>query len=319
VVARMFVLILACSSAFSVAGVVAGDSIAYGAIKGELSVDDDARVYKPVDVAWDTAGLAYLLCEGSCSVLVVDNNFEVVREIGRCGDGPGELENAATVEIAGERLFVFQGHRVDVFALSGAFLTREVLGKQVDDTTVVDGRVIGTTKDGKNQLLYFDAGGNAIVEFGPTCDADEWDERYLKCGTMTLLNDDNQIILLDPVLATVRWSEGDEWVDRSLGLNSGGTWREGSAVHKSFAINTACAAPGKNRLLMLYMERRDDKHVALGVVNNDWKIVKIGETTESIRKIAISPAGDLWLLLWSSEVKVYDNLAIPCASSALGR
>jgi hypothetical protein len=58
--------------------------------------------------------------------------------------------------------------------------------------------------------------------------------------------------------------------------------------------------------LMLYMQERHDEHVSYGVINGDWETVKIGETTESVRRMEISQAGDLWLLLWSSGVKVYE-------------
>ncbi len=307
---RMFILVLACSSMISVAGAADGKSSVFGTIKAELSCDDDARVYNPADIAWDDSGLAYLLCAGSCSVLIIDVEFKVVGEIGRCGEGPGEIENAATIEVVGERIFVFQGRRVDVFDLSGAYLARITLRMDIDATAVIVGRLLGTTKDRDRLLLSLDADGNVLEEFGPTCDGATWDERYLKCGTRKLLNDDDQVVLLDPVFATVSWKEGDEWVDRSLGLDSGGIWREGGAAYKRFAVNAVCGVPGEDRLLMAYMEKRDDKQVSLGLVNSEWKIDKIGETTESVRQMKISPAGELWLLLWSSEVKVFDWSAV---------
>lgn len=303
---RMFALIMAYSAGISVAGVVTEDPVTFGIINAKLSCDDDLRVHKPVDITWDDSGLAYLLCAGSCRILVIDDEFEVVGEIGRCGEGPGEIENAATIEVVGERVFIFQGRRVDVFDLSGTFLDRVLLRKDVDDTAVIAGNLLGTTKDGEYMLLSFDADGNVLDEFGPACKGDTWDERYLKCGTMNLLNDDGQAVLLDPVFATVRWKEGNEWVDRALGLDSGGTWREGGAAHKRFAVNAVCGVPGRNRLLMLYMEKRDDKNVSFGLVNSEWDIVKIGETTESVRRMGVSPTGELWLLFWSSEVKVYE-------------
>ena len=82
-----------------------------------MSIDDDVRMYKPVDVAWDAAGLCYLLFQGSCQVLVLGEDYEIIREFGACGEGPGEIGKAKTIEVINDRVYVFQDFRIDIFDL----------------------------------------------------------------------------------------------------------------------------------------------------------------------------------------------------------
>ncbi len=43
-----------------------------------ISVEDDQRVYNPIDLSWDESGVCYLLCKGSCTVLVLNQKMELL-------------------------------------------------------------------------------------------------------------------------------------------------------------------------------------------------------------------------------------------------
>jgi len=81
-------------------------------IEPDLIVGGDASdprtlFYRPNDVAVDEQGRMYVLDHGNNRVQVFAPDGSFVRQIGREGQGPGEFTNGSELEIAGDRLLLW--------------------------------------------------------------------------------------------------------------------------------------------------------------------------------------------------------------------
>jgi hypothetical protein len=274
-----------------------------------LTYDEDERIFRPVDVAWDEGGLCYLLCAGSCKVLVLDEEFNVIREFGSCGESPGEIGQGKTLEIIGDRLFIFQGNRLDIFRTDGEFLKRVIIPREIHDTEVSDLVILGTTKDGDKMISVFDTDGRITGEIGPACMGDTWNEKYESCGTLLVFEDDGQILILDLVSALLNRQIGGEWKESFLGINTGKIWNEGGAVYKQAAVYSSCGIPGDDLALILYQESADKDKRSLGIVNREYHVERIKEidAVPYIQRLKFSPRGELWALYCKTDIKVFPN------------
>ncbi len=77
--------LMALAQAFVLAGAGFCQNLLVDNFTHLMTVEEDVRMYLAVDVSWDTAGNSYILFLGSCTVLVVNSEFEVVGEFGDCG------------------------------------------------------------------------------------------------------------------------------------------------------------------------------------------------------------------------------------------
>jgi len=279
-----------------------------------LTFDADERIHRPLDIVWDEHGTGYLLCEGSCKVLVLDEAFQIVGEFGGCGEGPGEIGRGVSLEILGDHLYVFQQYRLDIFDTAGEHLGRVNLGRDVQDTEVSARGILGSSRDGDQMLTVFDRDGAVVGEDGPQCRGETWDEKYRNCGTITVFADDGEILVLDRVSAVLNRFIGGQWREKSLGIKSGRVWEEGGAVYKRAAISAVCGLPGKGLALLLYKETENANKQILGLLSPDLAIAKIAEVDKepSIRRLKFSPRGELRVLDWQAEVRVFPpELLVP--------
>ncbi|PID80822.1 hypothetical protein CSB20_05455 [bacterium DOLZORAL124_64_63] len=63
-----------------------------------------------------------VFCEVDCQFIILDEDWEVKRKFGRCGDGPGDLSKADAAFVVGDSLLVTQGFRYSVFDLQGNYV-----------------------------------------------------------------------------------------------------------------------------------------------------------------------------------------------------
>jgi hypothetical protein len=65
----------------------------------------------------------YLSGKGYHSIFVLDNNFQIIRTIGRQGDGPGEFSQAPfSFHVSENRIYSYRSGRIQVFSLEGDYL-----------------------------------------------------------------------------------------------------------------------------------------------------------------------------------------------------
>ncbi len=106
---------------------VTEDLYTVGAFDGE-----DWETFGTVEsVAFDSKGNLHVLDEGANRVVVVDPGGELVRTVGKAGDGPGELGSPrAFAVLSGDRLAVFD------FGMPGAFDIFDADGSFAESATV---------------------------------------------------------------------------------------------------------------------------------------------------------------------------------------
>lgn len=98
---------------------------------GSVSGEDWETLSRVANVAFDPSGNLYILDEGAYRVVVVDQEGNLVRTVGREGDGPGELAGPMTSAVLDDgRLVVFD------MGLPGAFEVYGPDGSFVTSTTV---------------------------------------------------------------------------------------------------------------------------------------------------------------------------------------
>jgi len=117
-----------------------------------------------------------LVVDGLGSVYVLDNNYgkifkmsaegKFVREIGRRGQGPGDLYWPIYMEIKGDCLFVADNLGVSIFSLDGRFIQKFRLFKGKEGIAPYQDKV-AVFEIGKNSLFtLYQADGKRLLEFG---------------------------------------------------------------------------------------------------------------------------------------------------------
>ncbi len=114
------------------------------------------------DLAVDGEGLVYVTDAAQATVLVVDSSGAIVRQIGRRGNGPGELQQPRNVFASGDTVRVADaaGDQVHVFAREGRYV-RSVHGfwglALADLAIAPDGRAVAA-QHGRNGVLALRVG-----------------------------------------------------------------------------------------------------------------------------------------------------------------
>lgn len=268
-----------------------------------ISVEEDLRVYSPVDVSWDGNGLGYLLCQGSCTVMVFNEKMEIISAFGECGEGPGELGQVKTIEVVGSEVFVFQNHRLDIFDTSGNYKIRKTLPINITDTAILDNRFIVTSQDGGHLLSTFDLHGNEMGETGPLCTGETWDEKFAQCSGYRISGKN----LIDFISGTVFQYTATEWKTSDWGLPSGKIWNEGGAVYTRGFISACCEISPQGDTIVAHRDPDENEAVYLSVVSQGQTAKIFGELDpeSQIRHMEVSPSGRLWVLYWDSEVRIF--------------
>jgi hypothetical protein len=106
------------------------------AVERELVVGGafDAPFYRLRDIAIAESGDLFVLDAGNHRVVVTDADGNALRQFGRAGQGPGELQNPDALAIVGDRVAVWQGRqrRMNLFDLEGAHVEDHVLVRNLE-------------------------------------------------------------------------------------------------------------------------------------------------------------------------------------------
>lgn len=117
-----------------------------------------------------------LVVDGQGSIYVLDNNFakifkmspegKFVWEIGRRGQGPGDLYWPIYMDIKGDRLFVADNLGISIFSTDGRFIQKFRLFKGKEGIAPYQDKV-AVFEIGKNSLFnLYQADGKRLLEFG---------------------------------------------------------------------------------------------------------------------------------------------------------
>jgi hypothetical protein len=142
---------------------------------------EDAFLAGPVDIAVDGRGNIYISDYTDNCVKVFAEDGNLLRKIGRQGQGPGEFERCMTIHIsANDELCVNQSQRISVFTLDGDFLYElrpqninvgvtslaTLTGKQGFFVTQIISDFIPLPDDKNIAIFQIDKKGNVIDSFG---------------------------------------------------------------------------------------------------------------------------------------------------------
>ena len=91
-------------------------------------------------------------------------------------------------------------------------------------------------------------------------------------------------------------------------------WEDGGAQYTENAIFAVCQLPEAGRALLWYKAPNDRDKRLLGVLSEDLTLRQIAEfpNPPAIKRLSMSPVGELWVLFWEGDVRVYgtDNLNV---------
>ena len=113
--------------------------------------------------------------------------------------------------------------------------------------------------------------------------------------------------IVDLVSAKAMARYQGNWVERDWGLPSGKVWREGGAVYTKHSLVAACGIPGKDVILIICQDPKDPKGNIAGLVRDQGRFEKAIKLYSDmwIRRIAVSPKGNLWVIYWNSEIGIF--------------
>lgn len=212
------------------------------------SEGDDLFLHNPSDVQLAADGTWYLLNNGECQVMQLNDQWEEINSFGRCGQGPGEFENAVGMVLYNHEVWVFEMARVTLFGLDGEYLRTLVQGVQYQRPALVDGKLMSVLGAGDHPAAHLNDDGTVGEAFGPEC-PDDFFESFKLCRNQQILpHDSGRAMLLNPVSGRV-WLVDDEgkvaWQkdlvppqDKSNVSES----EDGSSVTMSVSFTTGLAA-----------------------------------------------------------------------------
>jgi streptogramin lyase len=121
----------------------------------------------PVAVAFDDAGLVYVLDQQRSRVLVFDRAGKIIRTIGSRGSGPGKLLAPSALAISGTTLFIADtgNARIVRYSTNGTHLGSIGRFRTIRGLAVANGLVYASDA-GTNRITVMTTGGGDVGEFG---------------------------------------------------------------------------------------------------------------------------------------------------------
>ncbi|MFC1729141.1 NHL repeat-containing protein [candidate division KSB1 bacterium] len=147
-----------------------------GVLEGE---DKNYIFFKPADVTVDNEGYLYVLDNSSCQVKKFDRNGKHILTFGDKGQGPGEFERPAYIEIGpNNMLYILDNRTIHTFTSEGKYISRLRLEEfggpftiNSENQIIIDrsasSKMRFTEDNYKNSLMgILDNEGNVITTFG---------------------------------------------------------------------------------------------------------------------------------------------------------
>lgn len=146
----------------------------------------------------------YLSDRGSPSIFVLDNNFQIIRTIGRQGEGPGEFIQAPfSFHVSGNRIYGYRSGRIQVFSLEGDYLKSIPLDSK--HSLSVQGLVMhkrghlyltpSFSRNNPYSIVKLDSSGTVLKTFGDLLETSYSERQNRQMSSRTIISVENDYLV----------------------------------------------------------------------------------------------------------------------------
>ena len=273
----------------------ASDGTGCGAIRILQAVGFDTHL--PLDgptcMQWIQDGTMVVLNEENCSVAELTPDLELVRTFGRCGEAPGEFQNAMGLVVCSDSLYISTMGRTHVFTETGDPV-RSISTIFYPRLFNIRGRLYAFRSKRGRIFAELDVDGNEHDNFGP--ESDDWKLQWLllerpKSGFTAIELHDGRGTLMN----------SNKEIERTVDLGLGRGWQHGGRGKN--ALSDACFDSRNSRYLVLYYPEigskpriasfdADLKHLETWVLCPD----------PAPGEIAVAPDGHIYMLCYEASM-----------------
>jgi hypothetical protein len=123
-------------------------------------------------IAVDDFGNIYAVDNLRHTIYKLDKNGKLIMEIGRKGQGPGDLSYPRYISIYNNRIFTVDNIGISIFDLNGKFINRFRKFYRIFSIAVYKNTVLLASVSTKNLITVFDYKGKKLNSFGKKYDVD---------------------------------------------------------------------------------------------------------------------------------------------------
>ena len=168
------------------------------------SIDGD-QFLERVNAMQRYGNALYLSGKGYPSIFVLDNNFQIIRTIGRQGKGPGEFSQAPfSFHVNGNRIYGYSSRskRIQVFSLEGDYLRSIPLDPKHHiwfEGLVMDKRgnlyVTPNLSQNPYSIVKLDSSGTVLKTFGDLLETSYSELQNRKMSSRTIISVENEYLI----------------------------------------------------------------------------------------------------------------------------
>ena len=261
-------------------------------------------LYRPVDLAWDAQGFAYVLCQGDATVSVFSHDWMWDRQFGTAGQGPGEMEEPVALIVHDGEVWIGNGRHILIYDRTGTYLREyrvdgEVLGMVSSKLDVIVARNHEGTCG-----LRLTKDGAITTSFGPKTQQIRAVKDVFRATSWVPMEISSKVYFVN-LYDALLWNPDKPVSNKSLGLVRG---RVDPGKFK-FIISDVCVIPDSGFLVLHYPKVSGGAFLIRFDSEGREEFRRRLETETPPGMVRISPDGEV--IVWSESVGVLYRLQHP--------